>query len=412
MSTRRVAITGLGLVTALGFDEGTVWRRVLAGESGIGPIRRFDASDCKVRIGGEVDDEALAPRLAARRVRKKDRSLALALEAAGQALEQTGLIGEPPYEPLEMAAILGCGVGPADSLWEGFNRFAAKGAKGMRPTSVPTFMANALSAGVSLHYRLTGTNQVIVSACASSTNAIGQGFRLIRDGYVDAVLCGGSDAYFDPFYYGVWNNLGVLSSIEDPARAYRPFDVDRDGCLLGEGAGIMVLERWDRAIARGARIRGEVAGYGESSDATHITSPDVGGQVRAMRAALTAAAVEPAELGYVNAHGTATQANDVCESRSIREVLGAAVDSVPVGSSKPYFGHLLGAAGAVESIVTLLALEHGLLPANLNLDNPDPECRVELIGGEPRPTEAKLAMKNSFGFGGGNAVLVLRAAEA
>lgn len=407
MSQRRVAVTGVGIVTALGLDETTVWANLLAGETGLAPIRGFDASECKVQIGGEVDDELLAERLAARKIRKVDRSLGLALEASGQALEGAELVTEPPYEAQDIATLLGCGVGPASTLYEGFTRFADKGPRGMRPSSVPKFMANGLSAGVSLHYRLTGTNQVIVSACASSTNAIGQGFRLIRDGYAEVVLCGGSDAFFDPFYYGAWNNLGVLSTIADPKSAYRPFDIDRDGCLLGEGAGILVLEDWQRAAGRGVRVRGEILGYGESSDATHLTSPDVAGQVRAMLAALDDAGVEAAEIGYVNAHGTATQANDLCESQSILEALGSAAGTVPVGSSKSFFGHLLGAAGVVETIATLMALEHGVLPPNLNLDHPDPQCAIALIGGKSVPTEARLAMKNSFGFGGGNAVLVL-----
>lgn len=407
MYGRRVAITGIGIVSALGLDEETVWAKLLAGETGLASIRGFDADECKVQIGAEVDDEQLAERLAKRKIRKVDRSLAFALEASGQALEGAGLVTEPPYEAQQIATLLGCGVGPAGTLYQGFTRFAEKGPRGMRPSSVPKFMANGLSAGVSLHYRLTGTNQVIVSACASATNAIGQGFRLIRDGYAEVVLCGGSDAFFDPFYYGAWNNLGVLSTIADPKSAYRPFDVDRAGCLLGEGAGILVLEDRQRAERRQARVRGEILGYGESSDATHITSPDVVGQVRAMRAALDDAGVEAADIGYLNAHGTATQANDLCESQSIREAFGSAADQLPVGSSKSFFGHLLGAAGAVETIATLLALEHGVLPPNLNLDHPDPQCEISLVGDEPQETQARLAMKNSFGFGGGNAVLVL-----
>jgi len=409
-SRRRVAITGLGIVSAVGLNEEEVWGSLISGGSGIGPLTSFDASECAVQIGAEIDDAELLPRLKARRIRKRDRSVALALEAAGQALEGAGL--RSPEAATEgdsdIATFVGCGVGPAESLYAGFQRFAKVGPTRMRPSSVPTFMANGLSANLSMQYRLKGTNQTVVAACTSSTNAIGHAVRAIRHGYVPTALCGGAEATFDPFYYGVWTNLGVLSSIEDPARAYRPFASDRDGCLLGEGAGMLVLEDWDRAVARGAEIRGEILGYGESSDATHMTNPEVEGQSGAISNALRDAGVEPSQVGYINAHGTATKVNDSLECQSIRTALGSATDSIPVGSCKAAFGHLLGASGAVETIATLLALEHGVLPPNLNLENPDPACDVKLIGGEAEPTDAEIAMKNSFGFGGGNAVLVLR----
>ncbi len=409
---RRVAVTGLGIVSAIGCDTTAVWESLLAGRTGIGPITRFDARGNKVRFGAEVSDEVLQPRLKARKVRRKDRMVALAIEATGQALEQAGLVGEAPYEPQEVATLLGCAVGPGGSLWEAYQRFAERGPAGMRPTSVPTLMANSLSAGVSLHYRLTGTNQVIVTACTAASNAIGSAFRQVRDGYVDAAVCGGSDAGFDPFYYGVWNNLGVFSTIEDPEKAYRPFDADRSGCLLGEGAGALVLEEWEKAEARGAEILAELVGYGESSDALHITSPSQEGQVRAMQSALDDAGVGAGEVDYVNAHGTATEANDACECQSLREVLGEHADRPWVGSSKSFFGHLLGASGAVETVTTVLALGHGTLPPNLNLDTPDPQCNVRLLGAEPQPCDARVAMKNSFGFGGGNGVLILRKVDA
>jgi 3-oxoacyl-[acyl-carrier-protein] synthase II len=247
-----------------------------------------------------------------------------------------------------------------------------------------------------------------VSACAAGTNAIGTAFRQIRNGYSDVVLCGGVDAFLDPFFFGVWNNIPALSRNPDPARACRPFDADRDGLVLGEGAGALVLESLDSAERRGARIRGEVAGYGESSDAGHITHPSVEGQAEAIRRALASAGVAPSEIGFINAHGTATRANDVTESRSIRAALGDAAASIPVASNKSYFGHTLGAAGGIETIVTLLGLEAGKVPPNLNLDNPDPECELCLVGDQPLEIDSPVAMKNSFGFGGGNAVLILK----
>jgi 3-oxoacyl-[acyl-carrier-protein] synthase II len=405
---RKVVVTGIGVVTAVGIDEASLWDSMMAGRSGIAAIRAFDASDYKVGIAAEIDNQPLDAALRARGWRKSDRALDIAIEAAGQALDQAGLLADgPPFPPQEIATIIGSGVGPAYSLYTAFNGFTNKGLRGLRPTTVPRCMANSFSAGISIHYNLTGANYVVVSACTSSTNAIGDAFRRIRERHADVVLCGGTDAFFDPFYYGTWNNLGVLSKNPDPAKAYRPFDTDRDGCLLGEGAGVLILESHEHATERGARIRGEILGYGESSDATHITGPSVEGQAKAIRRALESADVEPAEIGYVNAHGTATRTNDECESRSIRLALGDATDAIPVGANKPYFGHTLGAAGAIETIVTLLSLESGRVPANLNLDTPDPACNVRLVGRESMAIDPKVAMKNSFGFGGGNGVLIL-----
>jgi 3-oxoacyl-[acyl-carrier-protein] synthase II len=405
-------VTGFGMASAIGLDEATVWKNLLAGRGGIGRLQALDTTDYRVDIGAEVDDEAFQARLKALNRRPVDRALDLALVAAADALQQAGLIdGPPPWEPRDVGVIFGTGVGSAESHHTAFTSFFKKGPKGLRPTTVPKCMYNAISAGLSIHFGLTGANYMIVSACTSATNAIGSAFRQVRDGYAEAVLCGGADGFFDPFFYGVWNNLGVLSTNPDPERACRPFDAARDGTILGEGAGALVIEPLERARARGARIRGEILGYGESSDASHLTTPSVEGQAKAMQSALDEAGVAPRELGMVNAHGTATRSNDVCESHSIRKVLGAAADRVPVVANKSYFGHTLGASGALETIATLLALEARVVPPNLNLDDPDPECDVALAGAEPAAMDSALAMKNSFGFGGGNGVLVLRRSD-
>ncbi len=413
-SRRRVAVTGLGIASAIGLDEASVWRRLLAGEGGIAPLTQLDTSDFLVGIGGEADSAGVRERLKELKRRPSDRALDLAVVAADDALREAGLIdGDPPYEAQEVGVVLGTGVGSAQSHFDGFSAFFDRGVRGLRPTTIPRCMYNAISSGLSIQYRLTGPNYMVVSACTSATNAIGVAFRSIRDGYADVVLTGGSDGFFDPFFYGVWNNLGVLSSIEDPAQAIRPFDADRQGTILGEGAGMLVLEAHDRATARGAQIRGEIVGYGETSDAAHRTQPSPDGQALAMEQALADAALAPSELGLISAHGTATQANDSCESESIRRVLGGAAAQVPVIASKSYFGHTLGASGALETIVALLALEAGTAPPNLNLDRPDPECGdLCLVRDEPRSLTSPFAMKNSFGFGGGNGVLVLRAATS
>lgn len=409
---RRVVVTGLGIASAIGVGEQSVWENLLAGVGGIDQLRSLDTTGYRVGIGAEVDSEAVADRLQKLGRRATDRALDLALVAGADALQQAGLVNdEGPHDEQDVAVVFGTGVGSAQSHHEAFSAFFERGVRGLRPTTVPKCMYNAISSGLSIHFRLTGANYMVVSACTSGTNAIGVAFRWIRDGYADAVLTGGADGFFDPFFYGVWNNLGVLSTNPDPKAACRPFDLNRDGCVLGEGAGALVLETLDRACARGVRIRGEIIGYGETSDASHRTQPNAEGQAAAMSRALADAQVDPTELGIVNAHGTATRANDLCESRSIRIVLGPAVDQVPVAANKSFFGHTLGASGALESIATLLGLEAGVIPPNLNLDQPDPECEVNLVGSETQSLTGPVAMKNSFGFGGGNGVLVLRRFE-
>jgi len=409
---RRVVVTGLGVVSALGLDERALGRRLFAGEGGVRRIRAFDLAGYRCTSGAEVDDGELRAALADRGWRRVDRTLDMAMLASAQALEQAGLAARgAEHVPQAVGTLFGTGWGPTESLVANWQSYQEKGLKGLRPTTVPRCMMNAISSQVSMRFRLTGPNYVVVSACASSTVAIGMGYRMIRDGHAERVLCGGADAMFDPAVYGSWNNLGVLSRNENPERACRPFDAERDGFVLGEGAGALVLESLESAHSRGARARAEIRGYGESSDAEHVTRPSEQGQTRAMSAALADAGLEPSGLGFVNAHGTATQANDECECRSLRAVLGAEVERVPVVSSKPYFGHLIGGAGAVETIATILCLEAGRVHRSLNLDRPDELCDVHLVRERAVDLEMPTAMMNSFGFGGNNAVLVLRGGE-
>jgi 3-oxoacyl-[acyl-carrier-protein] synthase II len=269
-------------------------------------------------------------------------------------------------------------------------------------------MANAFCSQIAIRYRLTGPNYVMTSACTSSTTAIGVGFRMIKDGYIESALCGGADTIFDPFTLIAWDRLGVMSKSPDPASACRPFDSERDGCVIGEGAAMLVLESLASAQARGAEIHAEIIGYGESSDAKHITAPDPEGQARSIAAALDSAGITPDDVGYINAHGTATKANDPSETTAIRMALGNAADNAPTGSTKSYFGHLLGGSGAIETIGTVLTLKNDLIPANLNLNNPDPECSIALAGNSSQALKKPIALKNSFGFGGNNGVLVLK----
>ena len=407
-SPRRVVVTGMGIACALGIEETVVWQNLMAGKSGIGHLRAFDTASYKIHIGAEVPEGLIKGKLKELRRRPIDRALDLAVVVAWDALTQARLIArKPPWSEQDVAVLYGTGVGSAQSHFNAFSTFFEKGPRSLRPTTVPRCMYNAISAGVSMQFKLTGSNYVVVSACNSAANAMGTAFRMIRDGYAEKVLCGGSDGFFDPFFFGVWNNIGVLSPIEDPAKACRPFAEDRRGTVLGEGAGALVMETLQGATARGADIRGEILGYGESSDASHITRPSVEGQAKAIRMALDDAGLQPGEIALINAHGTATHSNDATESKSVRTALGSAADRIPVMANKSYFGHALGASGILETITTLLALERGMAPPNLNLENPDLACNLNLIGNKPTSIDRGPAMKNSFGFGGANGVLIV-----
>ncbi|MBN1672919.1 MAG: beta-ketoacyl-[acyl-carrier-protein] synthase family protein [Kiritimatiellae bacterium] len=410
--SERVVITGMGAVTALGLDESSLREGLFSSRAAVRRIRGFEAAPFKSRNAAEIDPDALAAELRRRKWRAQDTAIDMAMLAAAQALEQAGLIsGDGPYERQNTATLFGTGSGPTRSTCRAWADYHAKGLPGIRPTTVPRCMLNAISSQISMKFGLAGANYAVVSSCASSTVALGLGFRMVRDGYVPRVLCGGSESMFDPAVYGTWDALGVMSRNPDPGAAFRPFDADRDGFVLGEGAGALVLESLGGAKRRGAPIRAEICGYGEASDAAHITRPSVEGQLEAIHAAFACAGLGPADIGLVNAHGTATQANDACESRSIREALGGEADRIPVVSSKPFFGHLIGAAGAVETAVTVLCLEAGRAHSNLNLDRRDPLCDLHFVGDAPVDLAKPVAMKTSFGFGGNNGVLIVRRFE-
>lgn len=406
----RVVVTGLGLVTALGHDETTVWTRLRTGQGGIRALQRESLASHEVQNGGTVDPSFLDGKLPPA-LRRADVCLRFAHYATQEALHSANLASPTTGEAIptrDIGCLWGCGAGQTEVLQEAHRRFFEKGPASLRPSTIPNGMANALSAQLSIAFGLTGPNYVIASACTSSTNALGVAFRMLRAGDAEAVLCGGADTPFNPFHYACWANLGVLSTIPEAHRALRPFAADRAGTLLGEGAGALVLETLDHAQRRGAVIRGEIVGYGESSDATHITGPSAAGQAKAIRAALASATVRADQLGYINAHATGTDANDASESEAIIQALGSAGLEIPVGATKPYFGHTLGASGAIEVIGTLLAMEQRLLPPTLNDEPRDPACRLALIGSTPLPFTGEYALKTSFGFGGGNAALVLR----
>ncbi len=410
---RKVFVTGLGFVSPLGSDEQTFWNALANGTTGVRRLAWAEAEGFKTVCGAETTEADVARVLPVFVAPGGDRVTTMTLAASFQALTNAGLRDpetSPPFAPLPVPVLVGTGNGPSHAIHDGYESFFKNGPRGPRPTTIPRAMLNAPSAQTSMQFALTGPNYAIASACTSSTSAIGTALRMIRHGYADQVLCGGSESAFVPSLFASWNNLGVMSKNADPATACRPFDANRDGFVLGEGAAMLVLEAEDAARARGARIRAELLGFGESSDAGHITRPDPQGQATAMRAALTDASLDPSAIGWINAHGTATKANDLCESQSIRLTFGKAADDIPVGSSKSFFGHLLGAAGAMECTVAILALEQATIPPNPNLATPDPACEVRLAGPSCEPMQRPFALKNSFGFGGYNAVLAFGAA--
>lgn len=408
---RRVVVTGMGVVSPVGLDETTLWQNMIAGRHGIRPLSALQPGEFRSKNGAEVDQTLFQAALAARQLKPVDRAVDMAVLASAQALDAAGLPDAKEQERLGIATIIGSGGGSVESVEAAYNRYAEGDLRGIRPTTVVRMINNSISSGVSIRFRLTGPNYIVTSACTSASNAMGIALRMVRDGYAERVLCGGVDTLFMRSIYGAWDKIGAMSVNPDPNRASRPFDLGRDGFVMGEGAAMLLVEARDAAIARGVRIRGEICGYGESSDAEHLTRPSPRGQAGAIRAALKDAGVRPEEVGFINAHGTATEANDECESRAIREVFGDAANDIYVASNKSFFGHLMGAAGAIESVVTLLGLELQRVPPNLNLDNPDPECNLRFVPGVPGVATAissPVAIKNSFGFGGNNAVLVFR----
>jgi len=409
---QRVVVTGTSLVCGLGFDLGECWRRILAGETGIRRVQSLDLTGYKATCGSEVDSTQLVEHLRTHGIPTWDRTVDMAQVAATLALLNAGFPGPADTSAADRACgvIFGTGVGCSHSLHTAYRGVVEKGLRGLRPTTVPRCMANAISSMVSLQSALTGPNYVVMSACASSTTAIGIGMRMIRYGDATSVLCGGADAVFEPGTFGSWNNLGIMSPTPDPDQACRPFDDARNGSVLGEGASALLLESLDHATRRGARILAEIIGFGERSDASHITRPTPEGQAESMRRALADAGLTPDAVDYIHAHGTATRANDACEMESMQQVFGNRSIPVPVGATKGFLGHMLGASGAAESVLTIEALRRRILPPNRNLTVTGPAaCGWRFVGPQPEPFNGSIAIKNSFGFGGNNAVLVFRA---
>lgn len=410
--SRRVVVTGLGCVTPLGTDVESTWRAACEGHSAAAPYTRIDASELPVTFGAEVKGDFEIGDVPAKERRRMDRCVEFALAAAEQALRDAALRASDG-DPTRIGVAIGTGIGGLQTLISNHDVLQKSGARRVSPFTIPMSIGNMPSGYVALTHGLQGPNLAHVSACASGAHAIGESAAMIRRGDADAMLAGGVEAPIVPIAVAGFAAMRALSTRNDePERASRPFDRGRDGFVLGEGGGVLVLEEREHALARGATIRGEVLGYGATADASHMAAPleDGAGAARCMRLALASADLAPEAVGYVNAHATSTPAGDVPEVLALRAVFGAALERLPVSATKSMTGHLLGAAGAVEAILTLLAMQEGLLPPTINLDEPDPECALDHVRNKARSATARVALSNSFGFGGTNASLILGAA--
>ncbi|PCC67435.1 3-oxoacyl-[acyl-carrier-protein] synthase II [Nannocystis exedens] len=409
MTGRRVAITGVGLVSPLGVGNDENWRSLCAGKSGIGPITRFDASAMTTRFAGEVRDFDPTRWIPKKEVRQMDLFIQYAIAAAAMAVEDAKL--GPPDDPERFGVYVGAGLGGLPFLESTHDSLREKGPRhGISPYFVPAIIVNLAPGQISIRHNYRGPNMSHVSACSTGAHSIGEAFHLIARGGADVMIAGGTEATVSPLAVGGFGSMRALSTRNDePTKASRPFTLSRDGFVLSEGAGLLILEEWERAKARGARIYAEIVGYAATSDAHHITapSPDGEGAQRCMRLALRDAGLPPEAVGYINAHGTSTGA-DATETGAIKAVFGEHARKLAVSSTKSMHGHLLGATGGLEAAICALALHHEVLPPTINLDDPDPECDLDYVPHEARKVAVDVALSNSFGFGGTNACLVFK----
>ncbi len=411
---RRVVVTGLGLVTPLACDVETTWAKLIAGESGIGAITKFDASEYVCRIAGEARTFDATRRVDHKTARQVDDFIIFGIDAAGQALEDAGLTDMPEEDRLRAGTLIGSGIGGLPGIEKEAIVLHEKGPRRVSPHFVHGRLINLISGQVSIKYGLMGPNHAVVTACSTGAHAIGDAARLIMLDDADVMVCGGAEATICPLGVAGFSQAKALSTHfnDEPTRASRPWDRDRDGFVMGEGAGMVVLEEYERAKARGAKIYGEVVGYGLTGDAYHVTAPHPEGRgaYRSMEMALKRAGMNPSDIDYINAHGTSTPMGDELELNAVKRLFGNAIATVSMSSTKSAIGHLLGGAGAVESIFCLLAMRDGIVPPTLNLDNPvDGAAGVDLVPHIAKRREVKAVLNNSFGFGGTNATVVFKA---
>jgi len=412
MTRRRVVVTGLGCVSPVGNTVAEAWSNLLAGQSGIGHITRFDASAMSCRIVGEVKNFDLESYISAKEARTMDKFIHYGIAAAAQAIQDAGLptgdaLGEE--EACRTGVVIGSGIGGLPLIEETHIEYVARGARRISPFFVPASIINMISGHVSMRHGYKGPNLAVVTACTTGLHSIGEAGRLIEYGDADVMIAGGSEGTVSPLGVGGFAAMRALSTRnDDPTAASRPWDKDRDGFVLGEGAGVLVLEEYEHAKARGAKIYAELGGYGMSADAGHMTAPSMDGPRRAMLNAMRNAGVNVDQIDYLNAHGTSTPLGDINETHAIKAALGDHAYKTVVSSTKSMTGHLLGGAGGIESVFTVLALHHQKVPPTINLLNPDPECDLDYCANTARDLKIDVALKNNFGFGGTNGSLVFK----
>ncbi|NOZ26172.1 MAG: beta-ketoacyl-ACP synthase II [Nitrospirae bacterium] len=413
MKPRRVVITGLGLITPLGIGVEENWSALLEGRSGIGTITSFDSSSLPVHIAGEVKGFDPADYIEQKEIKKMDRFIHFAIAASQMAVDDSGLkISEANAE--RVGVVIGSGIGGLPAIEHYHQALLEKGYKRVTPFFIPMLIINLAAGRVSMRFGAKGPNSAVCTACATGTHAIGDAFRIVQRGEADVMIAGGTEAVIAPLGMVGFAVMKALSRRNDePEKASRPFDRDRDGFVMGEGAGIVILESLDNALRRGAKIYAEVAGYGMTGDAYHITSPAPGGEgaVRCMRATLDDAGIPPDAVDYINAHGTSTKFNDEVETEAIKTVFGEHAYRMVVSSTKSMTGHLLGAAGGVEAAISVLSVFNDIVPPTINLENPDPQCDLDYVTDSYRERTVNYALSNSFGFGGTNACLLFKKFE-
>ena len=414
MTPRRVVVTGVGLVSPLGIGTRETWEGLVAGRSGAGPITRFDAADFTSRIACEVKDFDPLDYADRRDARKMDRFIQYGLAASLFAVEDAGL-EIPVGDPDRTGVIISSGIGGFETIEREHRKLLEHGPRRISPFFVPAMVVNLAAGWVSIRLGAKGPNSAMATACSAGAHAVGEAFRLVRYGHADVMVAGGAEATITPMCIGGFASMKALSTRnDDPRRASRPFDRDRDGFVVGEGAGVLILEEREQALARGATPYAEVAGYGMSGDAFHITAPpeDGNGAFRVMRAALAEAGASPEDVDAVNAHGTSTPLNDRIESAAIRRVFGEHADRLAVSSTKSMTGHLLGGAGGLEAGISCLTLRHQVVPPTINYQTPDPDCDLDIVPNTARPMTVRSVLSNSFGFGGTNVSLLFRHPDA
>ena len=406
---RRVVVTGIGVVSPVGNNPDEAWNNLVNGVNGIGPITLFDTTDYKAKVAGEVKNFEPRDYMSKQEILRSDRFTQLAVAAATQAVEESGVVGT--LDPTRLGVYFGTGIGGINTLTKEQSKLLEKGPGRVSPYRIPMMIANMAAGEIAIRYNCQSAAMPAVTACASGSNAIGEAMRQIRHGYADAVITGGTDAAVNPLGVAGFVNMHALSTSEDPNAASLPFDARRGGFVIGEGAAALVLEEYEHAVARGARIYGELVGYGSTCDAYHMTSPapDAAGGARAMQEAMAEAGYKPEDRVYVNAHGTGTPMNDSGETIAIKTALGEEkAREALISSTKSMTGHLLGAAGAIEAVVCLKVLETGVIPPTINLEHPDPACDLNYVPNKAVEADIDLCLSNSLGFGGHNACLAFR----